>query len=78
MLVATFFLFLIRRYIELHAQGLKVYINCLRVRVRYGSPKRTHPEPPLLPIDQFLAMLRFEQRSQLAELPIELVKEWSG
>jgi hypothetical protein len=29
-------------------------------------------------VDQFLAMLPFEQRNALAELPDELVKERSG
>jgi len=37
-----------------------------------GSPKRTHPEPHSVPIEQFLAMLRFDQRDELAELPIDL------
>jgi hypothetical protein len=31
-----------------------------------------------MPVDQFLAMLRFEGRSKLAELPIDLQKERSG
>ncbi len=37
-----------------------------------GSPKRTHPEPHSVPIEQFLAMLCFDQRDKLAELPIDL------
>jgi hypothetical protein len=44
----------------------------LKVRVLPGSPKRTHPELPTLEVEQFLAMLRFEQRDKLAELPIDL------
>ena len=48
------------------------------VRIRVGAPKLIHPEPHAMPVDQFLAMLRFEGRSKLAELPIDLQKEWSG
>jgi hypothetical protein len=29
-------------------------------------------EPPTIPVERFFAMLRFEQRSRLAELPIDL------
>ena len=36
--------------------------------------KRTHPEPPSIPVEQFLAMLRFEQRDKLAELPGDLLE----
>ena len=32
----------------------------------------THPEPHSVPVEQFLAMLCFEQRNKLAELPIDL------
>jgi hypothetical protein len=32
----------------------------------------THPKPHSVPVEQFLAMLRFEQRDKLAELPIDL------
>jgi hypothetical protein len=40
-----------------------------------GAPKRTHPEPHSLAVEQFLAMLRFApaQRGKLAELPDDLV-----
>jgi len=38
-----------------------------------GALKRTHPEPHSLAVEQFLAMLRFEQRGKLAELPADLV-----
>ena len=50
----------------------------LKVRVLPRSPKGTHPEPQNIPVEQFLAMLRFEGRSKLAELPDELMKGWSG
>jgi hypothetical protein len=43
-----------------------------------GAPNRSHPEPQSIPVEQFLAMLHFEQRNTLAELPDELVKERSG
>jgi hypothetical protein len=42
------------------------------VRVPLGAPSRTHPEPHSVPVEQFLAMLRFDQRDKLAELPIDL------
>jgi hypothetical protein len=38
-----------------------------RVRIPMGAPKRTHPEPRMMVVEQFLAMLRFEQRDSLAE-----------
>ena len=41
---------------------------------RLGGPNRTCFEPPSLAVEQFLAMVRFEQRSRLAELPDELVR----
>ena len=44
------------------------------VRVLPRSPDRIHPEPHTLAVEQFLEMLRFENRSKLAELPDELVK----
>jgi len=43
-----------------------------------GAPTRTHPEPQSVPVEQLLAMLRFEQRDKVAdlvseaELPIDL------
>jgi hypothetical protein len=46
----------------------------LQVQILLGSPRRTHPEPHTLPVEQFLEMLRFEKRSKLIELPDELVK----
>jgi len=32
----------------------------------------THHEPLSVPVEQFLAMVRFDQRDELAELPIDL------
>jgi len=43
-----------------------------KVRVLRGVPKETHPERQSQPFEQFLAMVRFENRSKLAELPIEV------
>jgi len=37
-----------------------------------GVPTETHPERHSQPVEQFLAMVRFENRSKLADLPIEL------
>ena len=42
------------------------------VRVQLRPHNWTHPEPHSVPVEQFLAMLRFEQRDKLAELPIDL------
>lgn len=39
------------------------------VRVRLGAPSKIHPEPQPMVVEQFLSMLRFEQRGKLAELP---------
>jgi len=41
----------------------------LKVRVLPGSPKRTHPKPLQVGVEQFLEMLRFDQRIKLEELP---------
>jgi len=41
----------------------------LAVRVRPGVPDETHPERHQLGVEQFLEMLRFDQRSKLEELP---------
>ena len=38
-----------------------------------SGPNRTCFEPPSLAVEQFLAMVRFEQRGKLAELPDDLV-----
>ena len=42
------------------------------VRISVGAPTKIHPELRTLEVEQFLAMLRFEQRDKLAELPIDL------
>ncbi len=65
-LVATFELFLIRRYIELHAQWLMVSIFCFRVRVLHGSQLE-----PLNDVERFLSMIRFDSREKLKDLPLE-------
>ncbi len=39
-----------------------------------GGPNETCAEPLPLAVEQFLAMVRFEQRARLAELPDELVR----
>jgi hypothetical protein len=41
----------------------------LKVRVLPGSPERTYPEPHQNGVEQFLEMLRFDQRLNLDELP---------
>ncbi|MBC8503953.1 MAG: hypothetical protein ISR58_17405 [Anaerolineales bacterium] len=43
-----------------------------KVRVAVGVPTETHPERHSQTVEQFLALVRFENRSKLAELPIEL------
>ena len=40
-----------------------------RVRVAVGVPNETHPELLTASVEQFIATLRFEGRSRLAELP---------
>jgi hypothetical protein len=49
-----------------------------QVRVLVGVCNRTHPEPRTEAVEQFLALLRFEQRSRLEELPIDLKKGGLG
>ena len=44
------------------------------VRVQYRPQNWTHPELRTFEVEQFLAMLRFEQRDKLAELPIDLME----
>lgn len=34
-----------------------------------GVPTETHPEPHRIGVEQFLEMLRFDQRKKLEELP---------
>jgi hypothetical protein len=43
-----------------------------------GTPKVTCLEPPSIEADQFLAMLRFEQRGKLTELPKHLMEVHNG
>jgi hypothetical protein len=52
--------------------------ECGFARARLGPPNKTHPEPYTMAEEQFLAMLRFEQRSRLAELPGSWVPDWKG
>ena len=68
---------LFRREIDLFETGrVRGIFLChrLKVRVLLRSPDRIHPEPHTIAVEQFLEMLRFENRSKLAELPDELVK----
>jgi hypothetical protein len=37
-----------------------------------GAPTKIHPELRTLEVEQFLAMIRFDQQEKLAELPIDL------
>jgi hypothetical protein len=39
-----------------------------------GDPNRTCSEPPSLEVEQFLALLRLENRGKLAELPQHLME----
>ena len=48
-----------------------------RVRISVGAPTKTHLELRDIAVEEFLEMLRFEQRSKLAELPSELLRECS-
>jgi len=47
----------------------KLLIRRLYVRVAPGVPTKTHPEHHQIGVEQFLEMLRFDQRSKLEELP---------
>ena len=40
------------------------------IRVPLGALYRIYPEPHQLGVEQFLELLRFEQRSKLEELPV--------
>ncbi len=46
----------------------------LAVRVRPGVPNEIHPELHQIGVEQFLEMLRFDQRSKLEELPS--IRKW--
>jgi hypothetical protein len=58
--------------------------NCSTARVRrsewvrLGTPNVTCFEPPSIEVEQFLAMLRFENRGKLAELPQDLMEVHNG
>ena len=58
------------------AKLVDVRAPALRTRVRFPAspPTWSHLEPPSEAVEQFLAMLRFEQRHLLDELPAELIK----
>ena len=45
------------------------------VRVALGVPTETHPEPHQIGVEQFLSMLRFNKREELAELSHDLGKK---
>jgi len=42
-----------------------------------GAPTKTHLELRDIAVEEFLEMLRFEQRGKLAELPSELLRKCS-
>jgi hypothetical protein len=42
------------------------------VRVQYRPPSWSHPEPHSEEVEQFLAMLRFEQKSEVEKLSVIL------
>ena len=46
-----------------------VWLDPSSVRVTVGVPTETHSERRTIAVEQFLSMLRFEQRDKLAELP---------
>ena len=43
-----------------------------------STPNVTCFEPPSIEVEQFLAMLRFENRGKLAELPQDLMEVHNG
>ena len=47
------------------------------VRVPVGVPTKTHLEHCDIAVEEFLEMLRFDQRDKLSELPGELLRECS-
>jgi hypothetical protein len=47
------------------------------VRVPLGAPNKTHLEHRDVAVEEFLEMLRFDQRDKLKELPSELLQESS-
>jgi hypothetical protein len=49
-----------------------------RVRIPLGPPNRVHSEPHTMAEEQFLALLRFEGRNKLEELPGAPVRDRNG
>ena len=47
------------------------------VRISMGALTKTHLELRDIAVEEFLEMLRFEQRSRISELPSELLRECS-
>ncbi len=43
-----------------------------------GAPTKIHLEHRNIAVEEFLEMLRFDQRDKIAELPSELLRECSG
>ena len=83
--LASVFLIFNRTNFRLAGRTLKVMVLYLfifssialrrtGVRIPPGPPDCTHPEPHSVPVEQFLAMLRFDNRDKLAELPIDLME----
>ena len=48
------------------------------VRFPVGAPMKIHLEHRDIAVEEFLEMLRFDQRDKLAELPSEILRECSG
>lgn len=61
--------------LETHSYGECDPILCTKgwIRVPLGPPNRVYSEPHTIAEEQFLAMVRFEQCSRLAELSDELM-----
>ncbi|MGB6423230.1 MAG: hypothetical protein WBF05_15455 [Anaerolineales bacterium] len=47
------------------------------VRIPLGTPTKTRLEHRGIAVEEFLQMIRFDQRDKLAELPGELLRERS-
>jgi len=48
------------------------------VRISVGAPSRIHSEPHTVVEAQFISMLTFEHREELAQLPYDRKCGWSG
>jgi len=61
-------------YLQIHLTLTLSYyfLKKTAVRIPLGAPNETHLEPHQIGVEQFLEMLRFEQRSKLEELPVTL------